>query len=464
MNDKITLPVLVNLLALRAGCTKRQSEDFLKAFFKEISASLEAGESVRLKDLGVFKVIDVEARKSVNVSNGEDHEIPAHRKVVFVPSKELASLVNEPFSMFETVELDDETSIIDEPPAINDYTEPVSEEAEIGDEIEVIDVADPVCEDTGDCGEIEVSDVAGSSDCPDAGDSGGEEMTDVNDSVAVHASDCSGSSDCSGHFVDLENSGNTTLSDDSDDSDDTDNSDDTNVYTYPAELDQEDSAMVESRLSDATGSANEENARNDVAAAENACENIVVVKSRFGIGFLWGTVSMALLVLIAFATIHIVHSGYFKDMASEKNAEGKTAQISVVDSDNVTAIGNSQDAGNATMIGYVSDVEQNEAVPTQPSDVNPDQVQPSSAGDGVVYDTITKTRYLTTMAKDHYGNYNLWPYIYEENKAMLGHPDRIKPGTQVVVPDLKKYGVDPNNPDDIAKAKRKGVAIYSRYK
>lgn len=68
------------------------------------------------------------------------------------------------------------------------------------------------------------------------------------------------------------------------------------------------------------------------------------------------------------------------------------------------------------------------------------------------------------MAKDHYGNFNLWPYIYEENKAILGHPDRIKPGTQVVVPDLKKYGVDPTNPKDIAKAKRKGVEIYSRYK
>ncbi len=38
------------------------------------------------------------------------------------------------------------------------------------------------------------------------------------------------------------------------------------------------------------------------------------------------------------------------------------------------------------------------------------------------------------MAKEHYGNYNLWPYIYEENKAILGHPDRIRPGTKVIVP------------------------------
>ncbi|MDE7115438.1 MAG: hypothetical protein K2O56_03325, partial [Muribaculaceae bacterium] len=88
---------------------------------------------------------------------------------------------------------------------------------------------------------------------------------------------------------------------------------------------------------------------------------------------------------------------------------------------------------------------------------------PTRPSDEPVYDTITKTRYLTTMAKEHYGNYNLWPYIYEENKAILGHPDRIRPGTKVIVPPLSKYGVNPSDPDDIAKAKKKGVAIYARY-
>ena len=89
-------------------------------------------------------------------------------------------------------------------------------------------------------------------------------------------------------------------------------------------------------------------------------------------------------------------------------------------------------------------------VPTQPSDKK-------------VYDTITKTRYLTTMAKDHYGNYHLWPYIYQENEKILGHPDRIRPGTKVVVPPLSKYGVNPDNKADIDKAKKLGNEIYARY-
>lgn len=84
--------------------------------------------------------------------------------------------------------------------------------------------------------------------------------------------------------------------------------------------------------------------------------------------------------------------------------------------------------------------------------------------DQIIYDTISRTRFLTTMAKEHYGNFNLWPYIYEENKEILGHPDRIKPGTKVVIPPMSKYGINPESEDCIEKAKQKGLEIYSRYK
>ena len=81
-----------------------------------------------------------------------------------------------------------------------------------------------------------------------------------------------------------------------------------------------------------------------------------------------------------------------------------------------------------------------------------------------VYDHVSTTRYLTTIAREHYGNFNFWPYIYIENQKILGHPDRITPGTKVVVPPLSKYGVDPKNKKDEAEAKKKGLEIYSKYK
>lgn len=81
-----------------------------------------------------------------------------------------------------------------------------------------------------------------------------------------------------------------------------------------------------------------------------------------------------------------------------------------------------------------------------------------------VYDTVSTTRYLTTIAREHYGNFNFWPYIYLENQNILGHPDRITPGTKVIVPELSKYGVDPSNKEDVEKAKQKALEIYSKYK
>lgn len=81
-----------------------------------------------------------------------------------------------------------------------------------------------------------------------------------------------------------------------------------------------------------------------------------------------------------------------------------------------------------------------------------------------VYDTVSTTRFLTTIAREHYGDFNFWPYIYLENESILGHPDRITPGTKVVVPELSKYGVDPKNPADVAAAKKKSMEIYSRFK
>lgn len=83
--------------------------------------------------------------------------------------------------------------------------------------------------------------------------------------------------------------------------------------------------------------------------------------------------------------------------------------------------------------------------------------------DTIGYDAIGTTRYLITMSRDYYGNSAFWPYIYIENQAKFGHPDKIEPGTTVVIPNLKKYGVNPKDPADIEKANKLGKEIYARY-
>lgn len=108
MNEKISLPGLVTLLSAKTADSKKESEEFIKEFFAVVADALSKGKSVKIKGIGVFKTVVVEARKSVNVSTGEDNLIPSHKKIVFNPSKEMAAEVNSPFDMFETVELMDD--------------------------------------------------------------------------------------------------------------------------------------------------------------------------------------------------------------------------------------------------------------------------------------------------------------------------------------------------------------------
>ena len=113
MNNKITFPELIERIAGLTNTSKRVSELFLKELFGVVKECLEQGVSVKIKNLGTFKVTEIATRKSVNVNTGEEMEIPAHRRVSFTPDKTLAEAINAPFEGFETVILDDYVSEAD---------------------------------------------------------------------------------------------------------------------------------------------------------------------------------------------------------------------------------------------------------------------------------------------------------------------------------------------------------------
>lgn len=125
MNRKITFPELIELVAAATNTSKRMSELFLKELFATVSQSLIDGESVRIKNLGQFKVEEVKARKSVSVNTGQEVEIPSHRRISFTPAQSLADTVNEPFAHFETVVLDD--NITDDALSAIDTVSPIVE-------------------------------------------------------------------------------------------------------------------------------------------------------------------------------------------------------------------------------------------------------------------------------------------------------------------------------------------------
>lgn len=81
-----------------------------------------------------------------------------------------------------------------------------------------------------------------------------------------------------------------------------------------------------------------------------------------------------------------------------------------------------------------------------------------------IYDTIRTNRYLTTMARQYYGEMNFWVYIYEENKDHIKNPDKIKPGTPIRIPDAEKYNINAKDSASIEQAKLKAIEIYRQYR
>ena len=114
MNEKRYKEDLRNILKQEYGFSERGSADALNKFFGLIARALEEERYVMVKGLGIFKLIDVESRKSVDVNTGKIIEIPEHRKISFSVDTALKELINKPFSHFEAVELKDEKLFVEE--------------------------------------------------------------------------------------------------------------------------------------------------------------------------------------------------------------------------------------------------------------------------------------------------------------------------------------------------------------
>ena len=144
---KLTIQEVAKILVEKNGLTQRDASRFASEFFAVILQHLQEDEPVKIKGLGTFKIINVEARESISVRTGERVVIDSHSKVTFIPDNTMKELVNKPFSQFETVVLNDGVDFPDidtpqEPEEEVVETETVASEPAtpvIGDEVPVIE-------------------------------------------------------------------------------------------------------------------------------------------------------------------------------------------------------------------------------------------------------------------------------------------------------------------------------------
>ena len=127
---KLTIQEIAAVLQQKNGFDKREANSFVTTMFQIIQERLETDGIVKIKGLGTFKMIDVEARESVSVRTGERVVISGHAKVTFTPDATMKELVNRPFSQFETVVLNEGVEFSDLTEQVGDADDDLRAEQE----------------------------------------------------------------------------------------------------------------------------------------------------------------------------------------------------------------------------------------------------------------------------------------------------------------------------------------------
>ena len=423
MNSKVTFPELVDAVAAATECPKRVSELFLKELFTVISEALRNGESVRVRGLGLFKLTNVEARKSVNVNTGEEMEIPSHRKVSFVPEKALADAINAPFVGFETVVLDDDLSeediqlmaSVDDFDTEEQATPPTFSPEQPSQPVAVPivqpqTVEQPVAEPIVQPQTVEQP-VTEPIVQPEPITEKQELTTDTEDMKEPLKTN-----------EDTEVQYNII----------TPETKPTEVEDYNIPEDDDEEYVTE---------------RKPVSSEKS--------NDGFMRGFIWGAVSMFVFYLI-------VGGGYFMYQHIQNQEIIDTARGT--DSIEVEATPeevNEAPAEPAAEETQTADAQKSEAEAEKPA-TEPEKPAAEPKAAEPVYDTVTERQFLTKIAAKHYGNADFWVYIYEENRSIIKNPNTIAPGTKVVIPPASKYGIDKNNPESLRAARKKIQEIENK--
>lgn len=94
MNEKLSFQSIADTLAKKSGVSKKVADTFSKAFFDTIVEALGAGEVIKIKGLGTFKLVEVGDRESVNVTTGKRFVIPRYKKLAFTAEDSVVEVLS----------------------------------------------------------------------------------------------------------------------------------------------------------------------------------------------------------------------------------------------------------------------------------------------------------------------------------------------------------------------------------
>ena len=404
MNEKITLQELVELFVRKCQWNEADAELFVKEFLALIEEALARDKYVKVKGLGTFKLINIEARKSVDVNTGEAIEIKGHTRVSFIPEAGLRDQINKPFAHFQSVLLKDEVHFADLPEegGLPDGTEEEVESDVAEETVENVS-SSPEQKSEESCLEVVAA--------PSV-----EEKEEPADTEAVVQEGTVSETD----------------------------------VTAPERKNEE---LQEEPTTDTTPETDEVPEK---SVAEQAAEIVEPVKrEEKERHFPWCMIASVLLVGIFIGGLitWALTSGrrYVPEEVVEylMQQEGKQKPVPVVP-DSVQVADTLTAKVDSSQVQPSDTVNKEKVVPGVPE--KPEKAEKTAAvpakretlADTVEYQiTGTQTSYtlrpgesLVRVALKFYGNKKLWPYLVKHNKSIIKNPDNVPVGTTIQIPQL----------------------------
>lgn len=440
MNNRITFPELVEQVAQCANTSKRMSELFLKELFATISQSLINGESVKVKGIGSFKLTEVSPRKSVNVNTGEEINIPGHKKLSFAPDKDLAQAVNQPFSHFETVILED--GVTDEQLAQIDAYEAETPQAP---DAELPTAPEAPAADT----DTEVPPPFVPADTlPEPEFVAIEEATEAEEAPAAEAEPEEAPA------IEAEPEEATAIEAEPEEA-------------TAAEAEADEAPAVEEEPEVLVAAEEMESMVSDELSEdrlEQEKDKRRITRRSLFEGFIVGVITTLIVTLFSYR-LYLMKC---TDQADKPTQEETLAQAPTADSVATPAETTPAKVDSAQLLAEqkaaeeaqkAEEAKKKEEEAKKKAEAEKQQAAPK--GVNASQDTVRIGTTLFKLSKKHYGSDKFWVYIYEENKAKYPNPNSIPVGAVLRIPALSKYGATAGDPASFNAAKKKETEIYN---
>lgn len=434
MNERLSLQDLIDLLAKKQEITKKEAEVFLRELIAVISETIESNESVKIKDFGTFKLVKVNARKSVDVNTGEAIEIAAHYKLSFTPDKLLKEAINRPFAHFESVVLEegvsfdniekDETANIEEA----DEEEDVSVDEDTN-EVSPTRTADPQQvenEDfTPELGSEDTAIIETEDTVPhtEGAPSEEEEVQSDNDTIAPSETE-----NISEPIVD--------------------------------EVSEERILEYKKSIEEAKLAAKEKDLEYEKLVQETR-QAAKRRKKLISLGFFIFLIIAAFLIgglyfqeIARFLTEGPIQNNSTAIVADNQNIDGQKTDTLAISSDSI-AKAKEQDS-----IAISAEKTLPSENPIKPQTQKAEQPTASKGNTPLAIITIEPGNTLRNISLKYYGHKSFCVYIYEENKDKIKNINNIPLGTKLTIPSPSKYGINIQDQASLDKAKAKERELF----